>query len=149
MRNASRAILIIGLVFGLLGRFSQLYFVVSGDTIKESLKKLEASGQQVPNYDLAMANMDKMTDPSLAHILTILGAAACVIAGAVCGLIGGINPPMKVRGGVFGGLAVALGLGLLAFHAWVAAAAYVVGGFLVFLWGSREPENTERADKPA
>ena len=136
MRNAAKVILIVGLVLGTISGSLQVFTLVFGDTM---LKTINQNQSQLPANSLqGIEALKKATDKSLSHILYISSGLLVIIAGGVLGIVAAYVSKKKIWTTIFGAASIVAGLGLLAFHHWIAAAAYIIGGFFLIIMNEKE-----------
>ncbi len=135
-------LLVIGLALGTIGGAMRVLTVVFADRIVEAV---QASPQLFEgSMARAKGGLRVATDRSPGHLLAIAGNLALVLAGGALGLAGSLTASSVGRIAM-AGAAIAAGIGLLVMRSWVAAGAYLIGGFLLLVV---MPPGTDQSPPP-
>ena len=143
MKNAAKVVIIIGLVLGTIGGSIALLSLAFGDTL---IKTITQNQSQLPANSLqAIEGLKKATDKSPSHIMYLVSDLFVIVAGGVLGLLAAFASKKRSWRTVFAAIAILSGLGLLAFHHWIAAAAYAIGGFLLVILDEKDTNESKES----
>ena len=87
----------------------------------------------------------KTLDATRSVMTSMLGGFCAVLIGGILCIVG-CGPVGKAKTMILGGLTVASGVLLVITHNWIAAALYLLAGFLVTLAGATHKPNQSDAD---
>ncbi len=138
MMTFSRVLVIIGLMLGVLGGLSGVLTLVFGDALLQTVKNNESMFQGNASYYTDAVK--QATARTMANILLVSGRLLLVLVGGTLGLLAAAADTSTRSKTVFSAVVVASGIGLIAMHSWVCAAAYTVGGIVALLASLRAPD---------
>jgi len=131
MKTAAIVLLVIGLSLGTIGGAARVLAVVFGDSIARAAKSNEG---RLPSHTLQVQEgVRRAADRSPGHLLAVAGNLALVLAGGAIGIAACTLRRPGVLRTILGVVVIACGIGLLLLESWVAAGAYVIGGFLAIV----------------
>lgn len=141
MLKASKILLIIGLVIGIIWSVVGFFGVWFGGAFVAAVQDTSVGGAKIDPGGAA-----KTLDATRSVMTSMLGGFCAVLIGGILGIVGCGPVGSKAKTMILGGLTVASGVLLVITHNWIAAALYLLAGFLVTLAGATHKPNQSDAD---